>query len=282
MQQPRGAEPWPTIRGWTNCLRRSATPGVRRKRFAAIAPSCCRRFAGAGWRCALSSAARCAVSGDGVRPRLGRRIGAGRLRILRRTRPWTCGGMDARGVPTADASDELPQGDPPMIGRYRIVRRLGQGGFGRVYLARDDDLDRPVAIKVPSPERVSGPDDVEQYLARGPRPGPARPPAHRPGPRRGPHRGRPLLRRLQVRRGERPGRAEATGPVVVPRVGRAGGGGRRGAAPCPHPGPGPPRHQAGQHPDRSPRASRGWPTSGWRCGTRTTARRPSSSARPRT
>src|SRR5262249_7580919 len=74
------------------------------------------------------------------------------------------GGIDARGGPTAEASDELPQGDPPIIGPYRIGRRLGQGGFGRVYLARDDDLDRPVAIKVPSPERVSGPDDVEEYL----------------------------------------------------------------------------------------------------------------------
>jgi eukaryotic-like serine/threonine-protein kinase len=60
---------------------------------------------------------------------------------------------------------EAPRGDPDEIGRYRVVRRLGQGGFGRVYLAQDDDLDRAVAIKVPNPERVSGPGDVEAYLA---------------------------------------------------------------------------------------------------------------------
>ena len=46
-----------------------------------------------------------------------------------------------------------------------MIRRLGQGGFGRVYLAHDDELDRPVAIKVPNPDRVAGPEDVEAYLA---------------------------------------------------------------------------------------------------------------------
>ena len=56
-------------------------------------------------------------------------------------------------------------GDPPAIGRYRVIRLLGQGGFGRVYLARDDELDRAVAIKVPNPERIAGPEDVEAYLA---------------------------------------------------------------------------------------------------------------------
>ena len=53
---------------------------------------------------------------------------------------------------------------PKKIGRYTILGRLGKGGFGEVFLAHDDDLDRPVAIKVPRPERVSQPEDIEAYL----------------------------------------------------------------------------------------------------------------------
>src|SRR5690349_12084333 len=33
------------------------------------------------------------------------------------------------------------------IGKYTIERELGQGGFGKVYLAFDPDAGRPVAIK---------------------------------------------------------------------------------------------------------------------------------------
>jgi eukaryotic-like serine/threonine-protein kinase len=53
---------------------------------------------------------------------------------------------------------------PEKIGRYRVIRLLGQGKFGRVYLAHDEDLKRPVAIKVPNPERISRPEDLETYL----------------------------------------------------------------------------------------------------------------------
>jgi len=37
---------------------------------------------------------------------------------------------------------------PPRIGKYHVVRELGAGGMGAVYLARDPDADREVAIKV--------------------------------------------------------------------------------------------------------------------------------------
>jgi len=66
--------------------------------------------------------------------------------------------------PPVDGSSGPSDGDPSKIGRYRVIHRLGQGGFGRVYLAHDDDLDRPVAIKVPKIERLTHPEDLEAFL----------------------------------------------------------------------------------------------------------------------
>jgi len=50
------------------------------------------------------------------------------------------------------------------IGRYELGERLGTGGFGVVYHARDTELGRELAIKVLRPEYQTQPDVVARFL----------------------------------------------------------------------------------------------------------------------
>jgi serine/threonine-protein kinase len=60
--------------------------------------------------------------------------------------------------------DELLALQSAVAGRYSIEREIGRGGMGRVYLARDVALDRPVAMKVLPPEHASHGEVRDRFL----------------------------------------------------------------------------------------------------------------------
>ena len=54
---------------------------------------------------------------------------------------------------------------PNRIARYKVERLLGKGGFGSVYLARDEELERLVTIKVPHRRHIENLEDADAFLA---------------------------------------------------------------------------------------------------------------------
>src|SRR5262245_19677023 len=49
------------------------------------------------------------------------------------------------------------------IGHFTLIDRIGSGAFGTVWKARDTDLDRTVAVKIPRKEQLD-PAEVELFL----------------------------------------------------------------------------------------------------------------------
>ena len=51
------------------------------------------------------------------------------------------------------------------LSHYKIIEKLGQGGMGEVYLAKDSRLDRKVALKI-LPQHLSDRADLRERFER--------------------------------------------------------------------------------------------------------------------
>jgi predicted Ser/Thr protein kinase len=71
--------------------------------------------------------------------------------------------MQTAAVPAAPSAP-LPDRLPAALGRYQLLKLLGRGGMGLVYLARDMQLDRLVALKVPQFTAQDGPRVLTRFL----------------------------------------------------------------------------------------------------------------------
>jgi len=69
-----------------------------------------------------------------------------------------------------DVDSNTPTNQPPdpvigsLVGRYRVVRKIAQGGMGAVYEALDTDNQQRAAIKVLLPELSSRPEAVNRFF----------------------------------------------------------------------------------------------------------------------
>lgn len=77
----------------------------------------------------------------------------------------------SQNVATEDARSDGRPTDPPgtqplpsQLGRYEILRLIADGGFGRVLLAKDLDLDRLVAVKIAQRNLFASSEEADLYL----------------------------------------------------------------------------------------------------------------------
>src|SRR5439155_9635288 len=72
--------------------------------------------------------------------------------------------------PSCGSSFQLERGStttdwrPRKLGKFDLLEEVGIGAFGTVYKARDPELDRVVAIKVPRAGNLPSSADLDRFL----------------------------------------------------------------------------------------------------------------------
>src|SRR5262249_56573426 len=74
---------------------------------------------------------------------------------------------DAETMPQSMVREARVPAVPFSLGRYRVTKRVGAGGYGTVYRAHDEVLAREVAIKVFLSDHLSSAQDLSTYQAEG-------------------------------------------------------------------------------------------------------------------
>ncbi len=62
-------------------------------------------------------------------------------------------------------ADPAPFASGTVVGHYSVMRLIGRGGMGEVYLARDARLGRKVALKVVNPSMLGSPEAIARFLS---------------------------------------------------------------------------------------------------------------------